>query len=203
MHNKKLYIYLFFLIILFVFSVNIFGDILVKVGVIDRDMVYETYKKKPLIDIKTAYLTDSFNKQALEYKEQLDELNKKLNDPNISDSEKATIKEQYDNLYNEARSLYDYTKKKLEDFKTNREKYIQDDITYAIRKVAEREGYSIILDIHADYLIYYSETVDLTQLVLDYLQEYIIKYCNENNIDVDKYVYGKTEEDKDNNNQNN
>lgn len=201
-NSNKFFLILSIIFMLIVFSINVMSDILVKVGVIDKEKIYEIYKTKPLVDIKMAFLTDSFNEKAIEYHKELNDLKNKMNSSDIEEYERENMKEQYDNLYNEARSLYEYTKRKLNDLKENREKYIEEDIKYAIRKVAEREGYSIILDIHSDFLIYYSETVDLTNLVLEYLQDYILKYCNENGIDIDKYVLGK-EEDNYNENDNN
>jgi len=46
---------------------------------------------------------------------------------------------------------------------------------FVIRKVAEKEGYSIIIDKNSNSLLYFANYVDLTNNVIEYLKNYIRK----------------------------
>lgn len=187
MKKKILIFFIIFINILIPF--NIFSNVLVKVGVVDLKEVYNFYLKRTLIDIGIDYYSDQIKVLDEEYNLKIKEFDNRLSNPNLTQEQKNAIisdKNAYIEKYQKRRQ---YFIDLINDLKNNREKYIDEHIYFCIKRVAEREGYSLILDKNSNSILYFANYVDLTNAVIEYLKSYIEKNCRDSKIDVNVYYY--------------
>jgi len=186
---KKVILSIFTVLMILLPSYTVFSDILTKVGVVDYKVIYDTYMKRTLVDIGIDYFSDKLKELEQDYSAKMQEFNSKLSDSNLTDEQKEAIKtdkENYLKKYQEQKQKYlDY----INDYRKNKDKYNLEHISYCVKKVAEKEGYAVILDINSKDLIYAAPYIDLTAKVLDYIIYFIEKTCKEGKIDVNIYYY--------------
>ncbi len=187
---KKIFIYLF--IILFVFSIIITSDTLIKVGIVDLEYINSIYKEVTIGDIKIDHLKTEKKEYYVKTRDELSELKEEINELNKDDAKRDKLIEKYNSLAKEAKKQIDNYDDQIKDLNNNREEHRQNDIKYAIRKVSEINGYSIILNKNSN-LLYYTDSVELTKLVEEYLWKMINRYCSDNNIDIEDYFPSTSE----------
>jgi len=164
--------FLFVLLIITFLSINIFADInIYKIGVINLEevittifsgksgVIKEIQKEKEDFKIKLERMKDEIMKyEALKLKE--------------SDSEKKlAYQKKIDDLKKQYNDYYKVKKYEIEKKIQNIQGPLMNEIRKAVTKVAEREGYSIILDINSDDIYYYSIDIEITQKVIEYFNK--------------------------------
>ncbi len=153
----------------------------IKVAIVDIDYILKEYKVT-LVDIKRQYYIDEMTAKFDKIKAELDNINQKLNNPNLTSEEKAKLEQAKQEKLNEAIKLRDYYKKIDDDLQQNRQKYIMEDISFAIKKVCEKKGYALALDSKMQGILYYADYIDISKDVLEYLFSMIVKFLKENNV---------------------
>jgi Skp family chaperone for outer membrane proteins len=187
---KKMLFYLIFLSFILILPFNIiYSQVLIKVGVVDFKEVYNFYTKRTLVDIGIDYYNDQIKLLEEEYNLKMKEYETKLNNPNLTQDQKNAIINDKSSYIEKYQKRKQYFVDLINDLKVNKEKYINEHIYFCIRKVAEKEGYSIIIDKNSNSLLYFANYVDLTNNVIEYLKNYIEKNCKESKIDVNIYYY--------------
>ncbi len=153
----------------------------IKVAIVDMEYIHKEYKVT-LVDIKRQYYIDEMTAKFEKIKAEIDSINQKLSNPNITSDEKSKLEQAKQDKLNEAIQLRDYYKKIDEDLQQNRQKYIQEDIIFAIKKVCEKKGYALALDSKMVGILYYADYIDISRDVLEYLFSMIIRFLKDNNV---------------------
>ncbi|MCX8058452.1 MAG: OmpH family outer membrane protein [Spirochaetes bacterium] len=184
--KKRFIILLIFIAIL---PLNIFSNVLIKVGVVDLKEVYNFYMKRTLVDIGIDYYSDQIKLLDEDYNNKMKEFEQRLSNPNLTQDQKNAIISDRNSYIDRYQKRRQYFVDLINDLKTNKEKYINEHIYFCIKRVAEREGYSIILDKNDSKVLYFANYVDLTNAVIEFLKSYIEKNCRDSKIDVNVYYY--------------
>ncbi|HPC37782.1 MAG TPA: OmpH family outer membrane protein [Exilispira sp.] len=153
----------------------------IKVAVVDMEYVLKEYKIT-LVDIKRQFYIDEMTAKFEKIKSEIDLIEKKLSSPNLTSDEKTKLEQTRQEKLNEVIQLRDYYKKIDEDLQQNRQKYIMEDISFAIKKVCEKKGYALALDTKMNGILYYADYIDISKDVLEYLFIMIVRFLKDNNV---------------------
>ncbi len=169
-------------LLIFVFaSFLLFSADFIKIAIVNMEFILKEYKVT-LVDIKRQFYIDEMTTKFEKIKADIDSINQKLANPNLTADEKAKLEQAKQDKLNEAIKLRDYYKKLDEDLQQNRQKYIIEDINYAIKKVCEKKGYALALDSKMEGILYYADYIDISKDVIEYLFSMIIKFLKDNNV---------------------
>lgn len=174
---KKLY----GLLVLFALATIFMAPDFIKVAVVDLDFINKEYKVT-LVDIKRQFYIDEMTTKFEKLKAEIDAITVKLSNPNITSEEKAKLEAAQQDKLNEAVALRDHYKKLDDDLQANRQKYIQDDISLAIKKICEKKGYALAVDARSEFVLYYASYIDISKDILEYLFIMIVRFLKENNV---------------------
>lgn len=146
---------------------------LATVGVVDIVRVAEVYYRdsKAFRDIEDfkVQIEEELRSINNDIDELLEEQLEAREDEN--DSKVRRLEEQIQEKKTELRQYYNFRTKQLEDMKknlTSSDAFIQS-INNAIKRAAERRGYTVILRLDENNIAWYSREVDITDQVIDYL----------------------------------
>lgn len=178
MRKKKILISLLFIIFS---SICFLSPDFIKVAVVDVSYVQKEYKIT-LVDIKRQFYIDEMTAKFEKIKAEIDIINQKLSNPNLSSDEKNKLEQAKQDKLNEAIQLRDYYKKIDDDLQQNRQKYIMEDILFAVKKVCERKGYALAIDTKTVGILYYADYIDISKDVLEYLFIMIVRFLKDNNV---------------------
>jgi len=153
----------------------------IKVAVVDMEYILREYKIT-LVDIKRQFYIDEMTAKFEKIKAEIDSINQKLSNSNLTADERAKLEQAKQDKLNEAIKLRDYYKKLDEDLQQNRQKYDMEDISFAIKKVCEKKGYALALDSKMQGILYYADYIDISKAVLEYLFSMIVKFLKDNNV---------------------
>lgn len=163
-------IILSFIISIFFIS-NIFSNMNIdKIGVINYEEVIMTvFSGKSQIIKEVKQEKEELNNYLKDKKtEIMDYENKKSKEKDSS--KKLAYQKKIDELKKEYADYYKIKSYQIKKRMNNIGPLINE-IKSAVQVVAEREGYSIILDINSDDIFYYSLDIEVTQKVIDFLNE--------------------------------
>lgn len=164
---------LLLVLICFMFVFSATAADLATVGVVDIVRVAEVH----LRDSKDFRDIEDFR---LQIEEELRSINKEIDElleeqlearQDGNDSKVRKLEEQIYEKKTELRQYYNFRTKQLEDMKknlTNSDAFIQE-LNNAIKRAAERRGFTVILRLDESNIIWYSREVDITDQVIDYL----------------------------------
>lgn len=173
---------IYFPLLILIFSIPFFLSAdFIKVAIVNMEYVLKEYKIT-LVDIKRQYYIDEMTSKFEKIKADIDSINQKLSNPNLTSDEKTKLEQAKQEKLNEAIQLRDYYKKLDEDLQQNRQKYIMEDINFAIKKVCEKKGFALALDSKMEGILYYADYIDISNDVLQYLFSMIVKFLKDNNV---------------------
>jgi Skp family chaperone for outer membrane proteins len=153
----------------------------IKVAVVDMEFVLKEYKVT-LVDIKRQFYIGEMTSKFEKIKAEIDVINQKLSSPNLTSDEKAKLEQSRQDKLNEVIQLRDYYKKLDDDLQQNRQKYIMEDISFAIKKVCEKKGYALAFDAKMAGILFYADYIDISKDVLEYLFIMIVRFLKDNNV---------------------
>ncbi len=171
--NKKL------VVIIFSFSFFLAGltaQQITRFAVIDTALIFDTFRR----DSKAAR---DYEEKQERYKMQIDELSKEIIDlrqkkVDATAMGKDKIAKEYEyKIKSKTAFLQEFVKACNDELEVLKEDLMNDDEFYktlydAIEKIAEREGYTMVLTLQNNSgIIWYSPTVDITEKVIQELQK--------------------------------
>ncbi|HOJ63070.1 MAG TPA: OmpH family outer membrane protein [Spirochaetota bacterium] len=139
-----------------------------KIGVINLDLIIETVfsgKSKSIQDIK---------KEKEEFQSNLKKLEEnimKYNEAKLKESDetkKLAIQKKIEELKQQYNEYYKVKSYQIEQKINNIKGPILKEIYDVVKRIADTDGYSIILDVKTEGLFYYYPQNDITQKVIDY-----------------------------------
>ncbi len=172
MTKKNILIILFFAVLLLGLS----AEQITKFAVIDTSRIFDTFRR----DSKAAR---DYQEKVSRYKMQADELVKELKELQqkkvnaIARGEDDLAKEYAAKVKDKTAFILEFKKACNDELKSLRKDLMNDDEFYqmlyaAIEKIAEREGYSMVMvRQEISGIIWYSPTVDITEKVIQELQK--------------------------------
>ncbi|MFN3411032.1 MAG: OmpH family outer membrane protein [Exilispira sp.] len=168
-------------LLLMLFCLFFLSPDFIKVAVVDMEYILKEYKIT-LVDIKRQFYIDEMTSKFEKIKSEIDSINQKLSNPNLTAEEKSKLESAKQDKLNEAIQLRDYYKKLDDDLQQNRQKYIMEDIIFSIKKVCEKKGYAIAFDSKMIGILYYADYIDISRDVLEYLFIMIVRFLKDNNV---------------------
>jgi outer membrane protein len=163
---------LFLISILILISTAVFADVnIYKIGVINLEEVISTVfagKSGVIKDIKNE--KEDFKNKLKRMKDEImkyEAIKLKTTDTN----KKIAYEKKIDELKKQYNDYYRVKKYEISKKIDNIQGKLMNEIRRVVTKVAEREGYSVILDINSDDIFYYSIDIEITQKVIEYFEK--------------------------------
>ncbi|MBQ5780737.1 MAG: OmpH family outer membrane protein [Spirochaetaceae bacterium] len=161
---------------LFFLNLSVFSQQITRFAVVDTAKIYTTYYRESSGVRKYDSRKEEFQKEANRLAEELKALQAKKIELQNKGEDYEAVKLQTE-ITNKALYLSEYTKSKNLELETMKKQMSYSDDFYkklynAISRVAESEGYSMILSLQNDKsILWYSPSVDITAKVLDELKK--------------------------------
>ena len=149
---------------------NILSEVNIdKIGVINIDQVMST------VFTETSNIYKDIKQEEENLKNKLAQMKEnimKLEAAKLNEKD-ASKRLEYDKKIDASKKEYaDYYKIRIYQIQKKKENSlgtVLEEVRIAVTKVAEKEGYSLILDINSKDIFYYSIDIEITQKVIDYL----------------------------------
>jgi len=147
--------------------------ILVKIGYVDLEKVFQEYQKKKDLETELQAEGEAKRRELAEKRQELEELQKEYEAQKLLLTEEAK-KERQEEIARKSEALKNFLDKISSQMKEKENRYTQEilsDIMKKIEEIAKREGYSFILDRQALLYAASAPELDLTQLVITELNK--------------------------------
>lgn len=171
MFKKFLFLFLVFIVTA---TVPIFAERFTQIGIIDLSKIISNYFRESRAYRELEEMKNEFEANRERIMEEIDQLEqRKLNAENRGDDREVL---QLDNeIFEKKEYLKEYTRIKYNQITKRQESLLESssflsEILKEIEFIAENEGYSIVFNAKNSDIIWYSEAVDITQLVLERLR---------------------------------
>ncbi len=171
MSKKLLFL---FLIFSFTITVPVFAERFTQIGIIDLSKIISNYFRESRAYRELEEMKNEFKANRELIMEEIDQLEqRKLKAENRGEDREVL---QLDNeIFEKKEYLKEYTRIKYNQIKGRQESLLESssflsEILNEIEFIAENEGYSIVFNAKDSDIIWYSEAVDITELVLERLR---------------------------------
>ena len=146
-----------------------------KVGVVDLHKVTTTFfrESKAMRDIEDQ--RTQMRDEVAEIEQQISELERQVADAQLTDDPELTLglDEQLFQLQQHLRNYLSIKNRQIQQMAarlTETDSFLTE-LTMAIEQVAEKEGYSLILNLNSNDILFYIPEIDITDLVINMLHE--------------------------------
>ncbi len=147
--------------------------ILVKIGYVDVEKVFQEYQKKKDLEAKLQAEGETKRQELAKRKKELEELQKEFEAQKLllTEQAKEERQEEINRKSEELKRFLDEITSQMKQKETSYTQEILSDIIEKIKEIAAKEGYSLIFDKQA--LLYAAEDpeLDLTQKIIDELNK--------------------------------
>ena len=171
MYNRKIIIFIFTLFL--IANISLFAEKITKVGVIDLKQIFQAFYEES----KTLRELEEFRNDYEAELEKIDNEILSLEEKKI-EAQKAGRDKEALQIQDDITKMKDYRREyyriKTQEYQRRLNNIAQSnelwtEIIQAIKYIANRESYSVILRIDDPYLLFYTKDVDITQDVLEEL----------------------------------
>jgi outer membrane protein len=141
-----------------------------KIALINIEKVMET------VFSGTSGVVQQINQEKEEMQQKLDKIKANImsvEDKKLSETDngkKLAYQKKIDELKKQYNDYYKLRKYQIDQKVKQAQGSMFTEIYNVVKKIADREGYSLVLDINTDGIFYYSLDVDITDKVIDYFQ---------------------------------
>lgn len=163
---KKIYI---ILSTLFLFIFHVSGDIKIdKIAVINLEKVMDT------VFSGNSGVIQNIKKEKEEMQKKLDKIKENINKleefklKEKDTSRKLIYQKKIDDQKKEYSNYYKIKNYQIEKKQKNALGSVLNEIRQAVKKVAEKDGYTLVLDINTDGIFYYTIDIDITEKVIEF-----------------------------------
>ena len=171
MNNKKIFLFIFTLFC--IVNIAIFADKITKVGVIDLKQIFQAFYEES----KTLRELEEFRNDYEAEIEKIDNEILKLEEQKLEAQEAGREREAMqiqEKILKKKDYRREYYRIKSQEYQRRLNNIAQSnelwsEIIQAVKYIATRESYSVILRIDDPYLLFYTRDIDITQDVLDEL----------------------------------
>lgn len=145
---------------LFVFAFTGIGGAAEKIGVVNFDTVWAESKVGKLATEELTKFLEERQAIITDLEMSLDGLGAVLADEDLSADERAEVQVRFDEALAEYTDTVSFFQAELDAFRDDLQTQIFSDVRMVVRRLAEAQGYDLILD--ASALFYHREVIDLT-----------------------------------------
>lgn len=148
-----------------------------KVAVIDLEKIYSTFRTDSQAARDYEQKKTKYQAEMQKLQDEILALKNKKIEAQQKNVDSATLQKYDSIILSKTKFLEEYTKTKNDELKSIRQRLLTNDKLYssifnATKKVAEREGYTIVFNVQekSSAIIWYSQTIDITDMVISELQ---------------------------------